>query len=497
MVIREMAGPDGEPGQGVAADVAFRAAFDHASVGMAVASNSGHFIKVNPALGNMLGHPAESLAGVHFSEITHPDDVATGMETMRSLASGHLDAARWEKRYVHRDGHTVWAELRIAPVRGDAGGVEFFVAEMEDVTARRESEAAHEASEDRFRRAFETAAAGVALVSVSDGRLLRVNPAGCAMLGYTERELQALTIQDVTAPEDREESMARFRRVVTGEVPTSRARLRYLRKDGSTAHSIVSTALMRDLDGRPLHLVANVVDISEQVEAQEELSAMLASKDEFIASVSHELRTPLSAVVGFAQLLRNEMSSFSREEQMEMLERISEQSADLSNIVEDLLVAARADGGTLSVARVCIDLRAQAEQVLESMGSGSSRVSISGGRTESVADPVRVRQIVRNLVSNALRWGGDEVRISVERRESTAHMVVADNGPGIPPEERERIFEPFHRAGENRELAASVGLGLAVSSQLAVLMGGELGYDYESGMSVFELTLPGSDRDHR
>ncbi|MGA8040872.1 MAG: PAS domain S-box protein, partial [Acidimicrobiia bacterium] len=267
-------------------------------------------------------------------------------------------------------------------------------------------------SDRHFHAVFESAASGMALVSPKDGRFLKMNAAGCEMLGYTEHELQSRTIMDVVAPDDREDSMTRFRQVVTGELDSAKSKLHYLRKDGSTAYGLISTALVRDPDGQPLHLVANVVDITEQVEAQDELRGMLDSKDQLIASVSHELRTPLTAVLGFAQLMRSELPSLSPDEQLEIVKSIADQTADLTNIVEDLLVAARADNETLKVAQVSVDLRAQSAQVLEALsGEGGHTIELTGPTIRAMGDPARVRQILRNLISNAFRYGGVNIEV--------------------------------------------------------------------------------------
>jgi signal transduction histidine kinase len=280
--------------------------------------------------------------------------------------------------------------------------------------------------------------------------------------------------------------------VITGEIPTSQAKLRYLCGDNTTRHAIVSTALLRDPQDRPLHLVAHVVDVTEQVTAEQRLVDLLASKDELIASVSHELRTPLTAVVGYAQMLNDEVSGLSAVERKEMIESIASQGADLTNIIEDLLVEARADIGTLTVARVPVDLRAQAAQVLETLQSDTNGrcIELIGLPVQAVADPARVRQILRNLVTNAFRYGGDHIQITVADGGSTVRILVSDNGLGVPPEEQNRIFEPYHRAHTREGLTASVGLGLTVSRKLARLMDGDLTYRYQVGESIFQLDLP-------
>jgi signal transduction histidine kinase len=113
-----------------------------------------------------------------------------------------------------------------------------------------------------------------------------------------------------------------------------------------------------------------------------------------------------------------------------------------------------------------------------------------GDSVRAVGDPERVRQIVRNLISNALRYGGDTIRVEVLSADSNSRVLVCDNGTPIAEEDRERIFQPYQRAHDAPGLPDSLGLGLAISRQLAQLMGGDLTYRHHNGESVFELALP-------
>jgi signal transduction histidine kinase len=222
---------------------------------------------------------------------------------------------------------------------------------------------------------------------------------------------------------------------------------------------------------------------------EEQLRATMRSKDELVASISHELRTPLTAVVGFAQLLRDS-ADIDPEDREAMIRSIVEEGADLANIVEDLLTVAKAESGTLTVVRVPVDLRAQANQVVESLREeDATHVTVTGEARKAVGDPGRARQILRNLVSNALRYGGEEVTVEVVDGDQP-RVRVLDNGEGIPESERERIFESYQKAHNAPGLAGSIGLGLAISRSLARLMDGDLTYSYEGDQSIFEFTLP-------
>jgi signal transduction histidine kinase len=231
-----------------------------------------------------------------------------------------------------------------------------------------------------------------------------------------------------------------------------------------------------------------------QEEAEAQLREMLRSKDRFVETIAHELRTPLAAVVGFAQVLQEEGSGLTPDDRAEMMQMLIDGGLDLTNIVDDLLVAAKAEAGTLTVARVRVDLRAQATQVLENWGQeAAGQIEFTGPTVHTIGDPARVRQILRNLISNALRYGGEQIQICVDSNASTGQVMVIDNGIGVPPEEQEAIFEPYRRAHNSPSLTASMGLGLSISRQLAQLMDGDLTYRRDPGKSIFALTLPIGD----
>lgn len=226
----------------------------------------------------------------------------------------------------------------------------------------------------------------------------------------------------------------------------------------------------------------------------EELKSLIASKDQLIASVSHELRTPLTSVVGFAKLLEIEGSDLAVDERAMVIRTIAEEGVDLANIIDDLLVAAKAESGTLELVSVPIDLRAQAAQVVEACRPEDvQRILVSDHAVRAEGDPARVRQILRNLISNAIRYGGDSIRVEFAGDADWSTVRVVDDGPGIPVEKRDRVFESYYRGEEDPGLAGSMGLGLSISRQLAERMGGQLSYGYLDHESVFELRLPRID----
>lgn len=222
--------------------------------------------------------------------------------------------------------------------------------------------------------------------------------------------------------------------------------------------------------------------------ALEDLSATQEEKDRFVAGVSHELRTPLTSVVGLARTLVEPGQNISSDEQTELLRLIVRESEEVASIVEDLLVAARIDRDQLSIASESLRLDEELCRVVE-----VCEVELQPLRIEAIqviGDSVRIHQIIRNLVTNADRYGGDIVTVEVRRDGNDAVLSVRDDGPGVPDDKVDLIFTAFGKAHHDPGRTESVGLGLTVSQNLAQLMGGDVIYRRNDGWTCFELRLP-------
>lgn len=364
---------------------------------------------------------------------------------------------------------------------------------------RRATAVALAASEEQFRTAFEVSAATMALVSIDDYRILEINAAGCEMLDRTAAELTSLVVPDIVHPDDWATGEVVIGDLVAGKTDSIRATIRYIPSDGSIAFGLLSAALVTDAEGSPRHLVAHLVDTTDQHIAEERLTALLESRDELIASVSHELRTPLTAVLGYAGLLVEAGPGAPPEGYSDMVGEIFDQGSDLVGIIEDLLVFAQSDANSIRVKPKPTDIRAEIEGVLVTLRSDASidRIDLRGPQIYANADPLRVRQVLRNLMSNALRYGGESIVVETATLEDDVVVVVSDDGPGIPLDDRERVFEPYQRAKPEDGLTAAIGVGLTVARRLARLMDGDLTYEYEDGLSRFTVTLPASRPDSR
>lgn len=265
----------------------------------------------------------------------------------------------------------------------------------------------------------------------------------------------------------------------------------------STAHGTKydaeSTLAAPIVDGKPdfSRAMFTVVDVTQHRSEERRMEELIATKNKFLASISHEIKTPLTAIVGFSQILEDN-EGMSDEDRMLMISSIGEQAREVTDLVNDLLVAARAEAGEVRVELQEIDLAGQVDQTLAAGGSFTTGVAYQrpGDAIRAIADPARVRQILRNMLTNAERYGGPNVSASIASADGWVCVDISDDGAGVPEAEREGIFELYRRGQNEDSRKEGAGIGLAVSRQLAELMGGTLTYFRDAKHSVFRLKLP-------
>lgn len=317
--------------------------------------------------------------------------------------------------------------------------------------------------------------------SSPDGALLAGNPALARLLGYESIEQMEESVGTVVSvyvdPAKRELWLSQI--AESGEVRDFDVEFR--RRDGDTVWVQDTARAVYDSDGQIMYCEGALIDVTEKVKAKK-------ARDEFVATVSHELRNPISVLLGLAQELADDYDGFSESERREIAEVMAGQADDASWIIEDLLVAYREDVSRVTIATEAFNVVREIERVLEGEDAEISLEVGEGARMVN-GDPRRTRQILRNLVSNAVRYGGDEIKVATRRKDDQIEILVCDSGGPLDPDEAQRIFESYER-GSGLLDARSVGLGLSVARKLATLMGGSLVYRHQQGFSSFIVTLP-------
>jgi PAS domain S-box-containing protein len=353
---------------------------------------------------------------------------------------------------------------------------------QKELAERKHAEAALRESEERFRSTFENAAIGMAHVGPG-GRWLRVNDTLCEITGYSREELLAKTVNDITYPEDLKKDQALARRVLAGELSKYSLEKRYVRKDGSLVWVETTVSLRTAADGRPLHFIGSVEDISERKRAQRALREADRRKDEFLAMLGHELRNPLGVITTVLELLR--IKGPPDPELGELRDTIDVEVRQLSRLLDDLLDISRIARGLIRLKKEPCDLAMIARQVadgrrsiLAKNGVGLS-VELPPQPVWVIGDPTRLAQIVGNLLENANKFtdagGRVTLRLVEQAEQRMALLSIRDTGIGMEPEMLEQVFQPFAQADRTIERSrGGLGLGLALVKGLVDLHGGEV-----------------------
>ena len=288
----------------------------------------------------------------------------------------------------------------------------------------------------------------------------------------------------------------------------------YIRKDGSRLTVSVSVTAVRDHDGSPVSFLSVVRDVTDRRAAEQALVFALdkeretnqrmldldRAKGEFVSAVSHELRTPLTSIVGYTELLADDVSGNLTEEQHQLVERIDRNGERLLTLVEDLLTLARVEDGNLALERVETDLRnavrVATDEVAHSAHKGRVSLAVHLPREPVLleGDPAYLERLVLNLVSNAVKFTdvGGEVDVALQVSGEVAELVVRDTGMGIPLEEQGRMFQKFFRSSLATEHAVQgTGLGLHIVRSIAEAHHGEITFESRPGEgTTFRFTVP-------
>jgi signal transduction histidine kinase len=213
------------------------------------------------------------------------------------------------------------------------------------------------------------------------------------------------------------------------------------------------------------------------------------AKDQFIANVSHELRTPLTSIYGFSEVLLDQ-GFVDPAAAGDLVGLINSESAELARMVEDLLVAAHDADAPLAMDSAPVAMSEELDDVIAPFQRRGAVIGGTFGPGTVIGDQLRVRQILRNLLSNAIQHGGDNIRIYGDVAGNNYVVSVEDDGPGVPENVESRLFSRFVHQGDAPLTSGSVGLGLAVAHLLAETMNGRLDYDRAPDRTSFVLSLP-------
>ena len=255
----------------------FQKMYQKIPVGIAQVSLDFTVVQANEAYCRMLGYSQAHIIGKHLKDITHPESIEENLLKQSQLARGEIDSFQMEKTFIHQDGHAVYGVLNANLIRDEQGNPVYFLGTVEDISKQRWMQEILREKDERFREIFMNSCVGKSL-TLPDGTLHMVNRAFCDLLGYDVEELKAKDFEEITHPDDLEDSQKCVRWLLSGERTRCRLEKRYLKKDNKCIWTDVNVTIQRDLDGKPLHFITEILDISERKRAE---SAMVESEKKF------------------------------------------------------------------------------------------------------------------------------------------------------------------------------------------------------------------------
>ncbi|MBA4020589.1 MAG: hypothetical protein C0483_25810 [Pirellula sp.] len=466
------------------------------------------FTYVSESAAELIGEPPAKWYLPNFwAEHIHPDDRAEALESCQTSTARREDH-RFEYRMLRADGSVIWVEDIVKVIVNPTAGTVSLRGLLIDITSRKAADEELRETRERFRSAFDSAAVGMAIVSI-EGKFLKVNRAVCDMLGHTEHALLALNVQAISYPEDLEVELALVARALAGEITRFDLEKRYRHCDGRVVWGWLSVSLVRDAVGSPLYFVSQVQDLTERKRLEDQLrhSQKMEAIGRLAGGIAHDFNNIITVIATYGNLLEERLppDDFNRE----AVRAVLDAAERATRLTRQIL----AFGRKQMLQPTLVDLNRvvlEAEPLL-------TRLLLNGARLRLVPaskpcttkiDRDQLEQVLINLAVNArdaMPEGGEltiGVRIvptdeiaGTQSEESGAgpyvELSVSDTGMGIDDETKNRIFEPFFTT---KPAGKGTGLGLAVVYGIVRQSDGHI--DVESrvrGGTTFRVRLPYTD----
>ncbi len=502
----------------------FRAAFDQASVGMTHTTPDGRWLRVNRRFASMLGYTPREMVGRMARDFTHPGDFERDLALIHEVIEGAQRSYSSEKRYLRKAGGFVSTGVSTTLVRTHEGTPEYFAAVVVDLTDRKRAM-------DELRRLSQAIEQSSEAIVITDagGTIEYVNEAFVNISGYARDEVLGRNPRMLQSGDTPRSTYERMWAELSAGLPW-RGEFHNRAKDGRGYVESVTVSPIRESGGRITHYVAVKEDVTGKLaiakeleryrlsledmvekrtaqldEARRQAAAANEAKSAFLANMSHEIRTPMNGVLGMLEVLEQGALS---EPQLEMVRAARDSGRTLLGIIDDILDFSKIEAGLMRIERTAVCIADLVESLCESLATAATgkqvdlSVFIAPGIPERVlADPLRLRQILFNLIGNALKFSGAgadsgkrvAVRVSVAQHSPLRlAFAVIDRGIGIAPEHLKRLFAPFTQAEiSTTRRYGGTGLGLSVCKRLADLMGARIDVHSRLGSgSTFTLTMP-------
>lgn len=466
--------------------ILFDHVYKHAPIGIALVSMDRTWMSVNPAMCKIFGYSEAELIVRSPDELTYPEDKQCNECHIQDLLDGITNSFQTEKRYIHKNGSTLWTSLNVSLVRDpETGEPVYFIAQIIDDTQNKLAEQKLQESVERYTSLKKYNHDAIISFGM-DGRIINGNLVTEHMTGYTIEELVGHPITILIGERNMKD-------ILSGEKNFSEIEknIGYIwNKDGGTVEILATLApIIIHNQNTGFYIIAK--DMTEQkrlIIEKEAAEKTNKAKSEFLAMMSHEIRTPMNGVIGMTDLL---LETKLDEEQREYIEIIKQSGNTLLTIINDILDFSKIESGMTQITEEPFYVRAMLTETLNIIMPKAleKNLEISTSVDQKVpaiviGDDTKLRQVLLNLLSNAVKFTTmGSVAIGVECLSQANNRVwlqfaIRDTGVGVPAEKSHRLFEPFYQVDHfMTRKTEGTGLGLTICKKLVHLMGGEIWYE--------------------
>jgi PAS domain S-box-containing protein len=417
-------------------------AIESAQDGISLLDDDGEFFHVNDAYAEMFGYERQELRGTHWTTL-YPDDHISHVHA-EVLPQARNGGWQGTSEMLRKDGSQITVEHEVT--YAEDGTLICTVSELDESATLRERLSLRD-------RAMNEAPVGIIVTDASqpDNPIVYANDRFTELTGYAREEVRGENCRFLQGPETRAEPVARMREAIDAAEPVT-VELRNYRKNGELFWNQVWISPLRDDDGSVTNYVGFQQEITDRVEYERDLEEQNERLDEFASILSHDLRTPLEVATGRLALAREEYAS-------EHLDAVANAHDRLAQLIEEVLTVAHE--GTVATDVDAVDLAAAVEQSWQTVETGEATLRIESDTTVQ-ADESRLRQLLENLVRNAIDHGGRDVTISAGALPGDDGFYVADDGGGIPAGESIHAFESGYTTSKE-----GIGMGLSIVQRVA------------------------------
>ncbi|MEX1168295.1 MAG: PAS domain S-box protein [Hydrogenophaga sp.] len=483
--------------------------FEHAAAGITHVGLQGQLLAINQTFCELVGYTEDELRSMTFQTITVPEDLERDLNFLNETLAGKRNQYALEKRYLHKDGHTIWAHLTVALMRKADGTPDYFISVVQDISGTKATEEALRTSERLMRQAQ-----GAASFMTWEGDLVtgqfRTFGNTYKMLGLPSSAFGIDEILRLTHPDGHPKLLQDWTAAVKGG---ERFRGSFRGHPQSPVQWFyVSASFDRDANGRALRAYGITQDISAQKLAELEIQRLNASLEHRIQertqalkgayaelesysyAVAHDLRSPLRIINGFAQALEDDNSTLSPSSLIH-IQRIKSASRKMGLLIDGLLQLARYARGELM--RQDVNLSAIAQRLLEELAENEPQRRVEWvvePNLRAQADPALIEAVLQNLLHNAWKYTAlkelAHIRVFQEAQGDDLRFCVSDDGAGFDMDLSAKLFQPFQRLHMPNEFGG-IGVGLATAQRIVKRHGGELCGTSAPGQGAhFSFNLP-------